>query len=87
MVISTNINHNTRQTLQHNIKGNIRKKRKKNHNITLSTFDQGEAEKLTLIQTYKKKIETELEDICSDILEIIKVKTVEKNIEKHWEKH
>ena len=34
---------------------------------------QGEAEKLTLIQTYKRKIETELEDICSDILEIIKV--------------
>jgi hypothetical protein len=32
----------------------------------------GEAEKLTLIQAYKRKIETELEDICSDILEIIK---------------
>jgi hypothetical protein len=33
---------------------------------------------LTLIQTYKKKIETELEDICSDILEIIKVKNNRK---------
>ena len=69
------------------MKVNNRKKRKKNHNITLSTFDQGEAEKLTLIQTYKKKIETELEDICSDILEIIKVKTVEKNIKKQRKKH
>ena len=31
-----------------------------------------ESDKLPLIQSYKKKIETELEDICSDILEIIK---------------
>ena len=35
-------------------------------------FDTGESDKLPLIQSYKKKIETELEDICSDILEIIK---------------
>lgn len=39
----------------------------------ISSFEQKcEADKLPLIQTYKRKIETELEDICSDILEIIK---------------
>jgi 14-3-3 protein epsilon len=32
----------------------------------------GESDKLALIQGYKKKIEKELEGICSDILEIIK---------------
>ena len=40
--------------------------------ITLAPPSTGDAEKLSLIQTYKRKIETELEDICSDILEIIK---------------
>lgn len=33
---------------------------------------EGDTDKLNLIQSYKKKIESELEDICSDILEIIK---------------
>jgi len=32
----------------------------------------GESDKLALIQGYKRKIEKELEGICSDILEIIK---------------
>jgi 14-3-3 protein epsilon len=33
---------------------------------------KGEAERLPLITAYKRKIEQELEEICSDILEIIK---------------
>lgn len=39
----------------------------------ISSIEQKcDADKVTLIQSYKRKIETELEDICSDILEIIK---------------
>jgi len=39
----------------------------------ISSIEQKcEPEKLNLIQSYKRKIESELEDICSDILEIIK---------------
>ena len=35
----------------------------------ISSIEQkGDADKLTLIQSYKRKIESELEDICSDIL-------------------
>jgi 14-3-3 protein epsilon len=38
----------------------------------ISSIEQkGEPDKINLIQTYRKKIETELEDICADILEII----------------
>lgn len=39
----------------------------------ISSIEQKcDQDKLPLIQQYKKKIETELEDICTDILEIIK---------------
>ncbi len=39
----------------------------------ISSIEQKcESDKLSLIQSYKRKIETELEDICSEILEIIK---------------
>jgi len=39
----------------------------------ISSIEQKcESEKLSLITQYKRKIETELEDICSEILEIIK---------------
>jgi 14-3-3 protein epsilon len=38
----------------------------------ISSIEQkGEADKLPLIRDYKKKIETELEDICTEILNII----------------
>ena len=40
--------------------------------IISSIEQKGDSDKLNLIQTYKGKIEKELEDICSDILLIIK---------------
>ena len=40
--------------------------------IISSIEQKGESDKLNLIQNYKGKIEKELEDICSDILDIIK---------------
>lgn len=39
---------------------------------TYSLWLIGDNDKIVAIQTYKRKIESELEDICSDILEIIK---------------
>ena len=51
---------------------NVIGSRRASWRVISSIEQKGEADKLTLIQTYKRKIETELEDICSDILEIIK---------------
>jgi len=43
----------------------------------ISSIEQKcDPEKLPLIQTYKRKIETELEEICSDILEIIRAELI-----------
>jgi len=43
----------------------------------ISSIEQKcDPEKLPLIQTYKRKIETELEDICTDILEIIRTELI-----------
>ena len=51
---------------------NVIGSRRASWRVISSIEQKGEADKLSLIQTYKRKIETELEDICSDILEIIK---------------
>ena len=51
---------------------NVIGSRRASWRVISSIEQKGEADKLALIQTYKRKIETELEDICSDILEIIK---------------
>lgn len=51
---------------------NVIGSRRASWRVISSIEQKGDADKLGLIQQYKKKIETELEDICSDILEIIK---------------
>ena len=51
---------------------NVIGSRRASWRVISSIEQKGDADKLTLIQSYKKKIETELEEICSDILEIIK---------------
>jgi 14-3-3 protein epsilon len=51
---------------------NVIGSRRASWRVISSIESKGEPDKLSLIQTYKKKIESELEDICSDILEIIK---------------
>ena len=51
---------------------NVIGSRRASWRVISSIEQKGEHDKLTLIQNYKRKIETELEDICSDILEIIK---------------
>ena len=51
---------------------NVIGSRRASWRVISSIEQKGEADKLSLIQTYKRKIETELEDICSDILEIIR---------------
>ena len=51
---------------------NVIGSRRASWRVISSIEQKGDADKLTLIQSYKKKIETELEDICSDILDIIK---------------
>ena len=43
------------------------------HRRVISSIEQkGDSDKIDIIRKYKKKVENELEDICSDILEIIK---------------
>jgi len=51
---------------------NVIGSRRASWRVISSIEQKGDVEKLPLIQKYKRKIETELEDICSDILEIIK---------------
>jgi hypothetical protein len=51
---------------------NVIGSRRASWRVISSIEQKGEADKLGLIKSYKKKIESELEDICSDILEIIK---------------
>eukprot|EP01038_Epipyxis_sp_PR26KG_P009897 gene9897-13312_t len=51
---------------------NVIGSRRASWRVISSIEQKGDAEKLSLIQSYKRKIEAELEDICSDILEIIK---------------
>jgi len=51
---------------------NVIGSRRASWRVISSIEQKSEPEKHGLIQAYKKKIETELEDICSDILEIIK---------------
>eukprot|EP01033_Poteriospumella_lacustris_P004033 gene4034-2876_t len=51
---------------------NVIGSRRASWRVISSIEQKGDAEKAPLIQQYKKKIETELEDICSDILDIIK---------------
>ena len=51
---------------------NVIGSRRASWRVISSIESKGEGDKLNLIQTYKKKIENELEDICTDILDIIK---------------
>ena len=51
---------------------NVIGSRRASWRVVSSIEQKGESDKLTLIQMYKRKIENELEGICSDILEIIK---------------
>ncbi len=51
---------------------NVIGSRRASWRVISSIEQKGDNEKLPLIQSYKKKIETELEEICSDILDIIK---------------
>ncbi len=50
---------------------NVIGSRRASWRVISSIEQKGESEKLELIQSYKIKIETELENICSDILDII----------------
>jgi len=51
---------------------NVIGSRRASWRVISSIEQKGESDKLPLIQKYKKTIETELEGICSDILQIIK---------------
>ena len=51
---------------------NVIGSRRASWRVIASIEQKGDPEKIPLIQQYKRKIEIELEDICSDILEIIK---------------
>ena len=51
---------------------NVIGSRRASWRVIASIEQKGDPEKVPLIQTYKRKIETELEEICSDILDIIK---------------
>jgi len=51
---------------------NVIGSRRASWRVISSIEQKGDPDKLSLIQSYKRKIETELEDICSEILEIIK---------------
>ena len=51
---------------------NVIGSRRASWRVISSIEQKGDDQKLPLIQSYKKKIETELEEICSDILDIIK---------------
>jgi 14-3-3 protein epsilon len=51
---------------------NVIGSRRASWRVISSIEQKGDVDKLALIQSYKRKIEAELEDICSDILEIIK---------------
>jgi 14-3-3 protein epsilon len=51
---------------------NVIGSRRASWRVISSIEQKGDAEKINLITQYKRKIETELEDICSDILEIIR---------------
>jgi 14-3-3 protein epsilon len=51
---------------------NVIGSRRASWRVISSIEAKGEADKLNLITTYKKKIESELENICADILLIIK---------------
>lgn len=51
---------------------NVIGSRRASWRVISSIEQKGEADRLSLIANYKSKIESELEDICSDILEIIK---------------
>ena len=50
---------------------NVIGSRRASWRVISSIEQKGDVDKITLIQNYKKKIETELEKICSDILDII----------------
>jgi 14-3-3 protein epsilon len=50
---------------------NVIGSRRASWRVISSIEQKADPEKVGLIQTYKRKIETELEDICTDILEII----------------
>lgn len=51
---------------------NVIGSRRASWRVIASIEQKGDPDKLALIQNYKRKIESELENICSDILEIIK---------------
>ena len=51
---------------------NVIGSRRASWRVITSIENKGEGDKLSLITSYKKKIEDELEDICADILLIIK---------------
>lgn len=51
---------------------NVIGSRRASWRVIASIEQKGDPDKIPLIQSYKRKIENELEDICSDILEIIK---------------
>lgn len=51
---------------------NVIGSRRASWRVISSIEQKSDPDKLSLIQSYKRKIETELEDVCSDILEIIK---------------
>ncbi len=51
---------------------NVIGSRRASWRVISSIEQKGEADKLSSIQQYKRKIEHELEDICSEILDIIK---------------
>ena len=51
---------------------NVIGSRRASWRVISSIEQKGDTDKIPLIASYKKKIETELEEICSDILDIIK---------------
>lgn len=51
---------------------NVIGSRRASWRVISSIEQKGDADKLSSIQQYKRKIENELEDICSEILDIIK---------------
>ncbi len=51
---------------------NVIGSRRASWRVISSIEQKGDADKLSAIGQYKRKIERELEDICSDILDIIK---------------
>lgn len=55
---------------------NVIGSRRASWRVITSIEQKGDMDKHTLIHNYKKKIEVELEEICSDILEIIRTELI-----------